>query len=688
MKAVPLVLAGSILAASLSLCAASAQEPAPAPTPEKSKVHGINPANMNTQIKPCEDFFDYATGGWQAQNPIPAAYPRWGTFDELALRNQQDLKTILEAAAKDDKAPAGSIERKLGDFYFAAMNEKAIDAAGAKPLEPEMKRIEAIKDMAGLADEVARLHRLGVNAFFGVGSDQDAKDATKVIADVFQGGLGMPDRDYYLKEDDKSKALRDAYQKHVAKMLELVGDAPETAAAEAQTVMTIETALAKVSMTRVQRRDPQATYHVMAVTELSTLAPEFPWKDYMGGIGLGSLQSLNVSQPDFFKGMGEELKAVPLKDWKTYLRWHYLREASPYLSSDFVKENFAYSQNFSGSKEDLPRWRKAVSATNAALGEDLGQLYVKDYFSPESKAKVLEILHNIKAALKDDLETLPWMSEATRKQAIFKLGKIEEKIGYPDKWRDYSALKIDRDSYVGNMMRASEFEFQRDLDKIGKPVDRTEWHMTPPTVNAYYSPQMNEIVFPAGILQPPFFDPKADDAVNYGAIGVVIGHEITHGFDDKGSQFDAYGNLKNWWTPEDLKNFNERGECIAKQFSSYVVDNDLHLQGKLVEGEAIADLGGVTLAYKAYQKSLGDRPAPAAIDGFTAQQRFFLGFATVWASNIRPQFARFLATIDPHPPAQWRVNGTLANVPEFAKAFGCKGTGPMVNEKDLHCQIW
>lgn len=656
-------------------------------TPARAPVHGIDPANLDTSVKPCEDFYQYSTGGWANRNPIPGAYPRWGTFDELQLRNLEALRIILEAAAKDDKAPRGSGARKLGDFYAAAMDEKKIEAEGAAPLAPEMKRIAAVKDIDGLAAEVARLHRLGVRALFGSGSQQDAKDATRVIAAVSQAGLSLPDRDYYLKEDQKSVALREAFVKHVANIFQLVGDKPDAAAAEAQTVLKLETEMAKASMTRVQRRDPKAIYNPMAVAKLVELAPEFPWTAYFGQVGLKGLGSLNVSQPDFVKALSTQLKAARLEDLKTYLRWHLARQAAPYLSSAFVKESFAFSQAMTGTEEDQPRWRKAVTAANAALGDILGQAYVKQRFSPESKEKVLAMLHNIRAALKEDLQTLQWMSEPTRIRATAKLEKIFEKIGYPDKWKDYSALEIDRKSYYENVLRANAWEFDRDIAKVGKSLDRTEWHMTVSTVNAYYNEHLNEIVFPAGILQPPFFDPQADDAVNYGAIGVVMGHEITHGFDDTGSQYDGEGNLMNWWTPEDLKSFQERGECIAKQFSGYVVDSDLHIQGKLVEGEAIADLGGVTLALKAYEKALNGKAAPAAQDGFTPEQRFFLGFATVWAGNIRPQYARMRGTVDTHPPDRWRVDGTLANVPAFAKAFSC-GQGAMSKGGSDLCQIW
>lgn len=694
MKMENLVLAGLVLLApSLGMAtqAPGTKALAPAtqaPAAHPAAIHGIDPANLDPSAAACADFFQYATGGWVARNPIPPEQSRWGTFDALALRNQTDLKSILEEAAKNEAAPKGSIEQRLGDFYAVAMDEKKAEELGATPLAPYLEQVEAIKDLDGLASETAALHRAGVRIFFGAGSEQDAKDATKVIAEVHQSGLGLPDRDYYLKDDPKSKAIREAYVKYVARVLQLAGDSPEAAAVEALTVLRLETALAKVSMSRVERRDPKATYHPMSVGELKALAPGFPWTLYLNRVGLPSLASLDVGMPEFFKGLSVQLKSEPLADWKTYLRWHVARSFSPYLSAAFVKANFEFSRVMTGAQEDLPRWRKAVAATNGALGEDLGQLYVKARFSPESKTQAVAILHNIKAALKDDLTTLSWMSEPTRKQALIKLSKIEEKIGYPDKWRDYSGLAVDRTSYPGNVARSNAFEFKRDLNKIGKPLDRTEWHMTPATVNAYYSAPMNEIVFPAGILQPPFFDPEADPAVNYGAIGVVIGHEITHGFDDKGSQYDAEGNLKNWWTAEDGKAFKAKGDLIAEQASAYVVDGDLHVQGKLVEGEAIADLGGVALAYRAYQRSLEGKPKPEPVDGFTGDQRFFLGFATVWASGIRPQMARMLATIDSHPPARYRVNGTLADFPAFGRAFSCKPGDVLARTGGKDFQLW
>lgn len=685
MKLIALIVGASILLVS-GIVAAAAQ-PSPAPRKSTTFAGGLDRSWLDPTAKPCDDFFQYATGGWRASHTIPPDYPRWGTFSELALRNQKELRGILEKAAADKKAPAGSITRRLGDFYASAMDMKTRDALGVKPLQGYFKKIDNIKNMKELAVETARLQRLGANVLFRIGSHQDAKDATKMIAWTLQGGLGLPDRDYYLKEDKRSKAMREAYIKHIARSFELAGVGSEKAKANADLILRLETALAKSSMSRVKMRDPKATYNPMSVEDFKRTAPKFPWNAFLNELGLSGLKELSVAQPDFFKALSGELSDIPIDSWKTYLRWHLLSEASSSLSTNFIKENFAFTKGFTGAKKLRPAWRRAVSATDGALGDDLGQIYVKEYFSPESKKRALAILHNVKEALREDLETLAWMSPATRQQALVKLSMIEEKIGYTTKWKDYSSVKINRKTYLENVFAANRYEFRRDLEKIGKPVDRTEWGMIPPTVNAYYDPPMNQIVFPAGILQHPFFDPARDDAYNYGAIGAVMGHEITHGFDDKGSQYDGHGNLKNWWAPEDLKKFKERGERIVAQADAYSVGDGQRLKGKLVEGEAIADLGGVTLALRAYHRSLKGKKA-TVLEGFTGDQRFFLGFAGVWAQNTRPAFAHFLATVDPHPPAPFRVNNTLSNVPAFARAFGCESECTMAYPEDKTAQIW
>ena len=647
---------------------------------------GFDTANLDKTCKPCEDFYQFAMGGWMKANPIPPEYSTWGSFSVLLDKNQQNLRQILEAAAKANAA-AGSNERKIGDFYASCMDTAAVDAAGAKPIEAELLRIAQVKGGMDLQAEMAHLQESGIDAMFRFGSRQDAKDSTQVIASAAQGGLGLPDRDYYLREDEKSTKLRDDYVKHVAKMFELLGDSSDKAAGEAGTVMTIETTLAKASMSNVDRRDPNKTYHRMKIEELRALTPNFSWEAYFKTTGYPRLVETNIGQPEFFKALDAQLTATPLEDWKTYLRWHLLDATAPGLSEKFVTEDFEFhGKALRGAKEILPRWKRCVQATDRNLGEALGQVYVQKYFPPEAKAHALEMVHNLVAALREDLQTLPWMGPETRAQATGKLEAFGVKIGYPDKWRDYSALKIDRTSYMQNELRGAEFEFQRQLSKIGKPVDRTEWGMTPPTVNAYNRSSMNEIVFPAGILQPPFYDPKADDAVNYGGMGAVIGHEITHGFDDQGSKFDAKGNLKDWWSAEDSKNFKERSQCVSDQFDGYVVEGELHENGKLVLGESIADLGGLSISYAAYEKSLQGKQRPADKDGFTPEQRFFLGWAQVWGANTRPEFARLQTNTDPHPLPRFRGNGPLSNMAEFAKAFGCTKGEAMV--RGQVCKIW
>src|SRR6266480_1463061 len=633
---------------------------------------GFDAANLDKACKPCDDFYQFAMGGWMKSNPIPPEYSSWGSFTQLADKNQQNLRQILEAAASA-KAARGSNEQKIGDFYASCMDTAAIDAAGTKPIEPDLARIAAIKSVADLQAVTEYLHSQGIGALFRFNSTQDAKDSSQVIGAAFQGGLGLPEREYYLKPDEKSKQLRDAYVKHVANMFALLGDSAAASGQEAATVLKIETALATASMKNTDLRDPDKTYHKMTLADLKTLTPTFSWESYFKAAGHAELKGINVAQPDFFKSLDAQLAATPIDDWKTYLRWHLVNSAAPGLSEKFVNEEFDFrGKTLTGAKEIQPRWKRCVQATDRALGEALGQVYVQKYFPPAAKARALEMVHNLIAALRDDLQTLPWMGPETRTQATAKLEAFAVKIGYTDKWRDYSALKIDRRSYAENVVRASEFDFARRLNKIGKPVDRTEWGMTAPTVNAYNNSNMNEIVFPAGIMQPPFYDPNADDAVNYGGMGAVIGHEITHGFDDHGSKFDGKGNRKDWWTPEDLRNFQSRAKCVSDQFDGYVVDGDLHENGKLVLGESIADLGGLAIAYAAYEKSLAGKPRPPDRDGFTPEQRFFLGWAQVWGANERLEYARLMANTNPHPLGRFRANGPLSNMAEFAKAFGCK----------------
>jgi len=647
---------------------------------------GFSPSNLDKTCKPCDDFYQFAMGGWMKSNPIPAEYPSWGTFAELAEKNQQNLRHVLEESATV-KAAAGSNTQKIGDFYASCMDTAAIEAAGTKPLEPALARIAKLNSLAAIPEEAARLQGENVRVLFRFDAAQDPKDSARVIGTASQGGLGLPDRDYYLREDEKSKQLREAYVKHVAKMFVLLGDAEDKAAAEAATVMAIETSLAKASSSNVELRDPVKNYHLMNLADVQPLTPNFSWDAYFKAVGHTELKELNVRQPEFFKALNAQLNATSLDDWKTYLRWHLVNAAAATLPEKFVAEDFEFrGRTLTGAKEIQPRWKRCVQATDRALGEALGQVYVQQYFPPEAKAHALDMVHNLISALRDDLKTLPWMGPETRAQAAAKLAAFGIKIGYTDKWRDYSKLPIDRSSYLENWTRGARFEFARQLNEIGKPVDRTEWGMTPPTVNAYNSSSRNEIVFPAGILQPPFYDPKADDAVNYGGMGAVIGHEISHGFDDHGSQYDLNGNLKNWWTDEDLKNFKTRTDCVSNQFDGFEVEPGLHQNGKLVLGESIADLGGLTISYAAYEKSLEGKPRPKDLDGFTPEQRFFLGWAQVWGANERPEFARLQTNTNPHPLPRFRVIGPLSNMAVFAQAFGCKKGDAMVREQS--CKIW
>ena len=650
--------------------------------------HGFDLANLDKNAAACTDFFQYVNGGWLVANPIPPAYPSWGVANVLSEKNRDVLHDILEASAKNTRAKKGSNEQKVGDYYAACMDEAKVEAAGLTPLQAELGRIAKVDDQKALQNEVAHLHSMGVGVLFNSGSTQDYKNSAEVTAVISQGGLGLPDRDYYVKDDARSKMIRSEYVKHVAKMFELMGDDAAKAASEAQAVMALETKLAAASKTRVELRDTEKRYHRMPMTKLSDLGANFDWPAYFRNIGVTQKPDVNVATPDFFKVMDQQLTATPFADWQTYLRWSLINGTASGLSSKFVDEDFNFKGKIlQGVKENQPRWKRCVAATDRALGEALGEVYVKTAFPPAAKARALEMVRNLEAALKSDITTLSWMSDATRKQAIVKLDAFLNKIGYPDKWRDYSSLPIDRGSYIANRFRVGQFNERRDLNKIGKPVDRMEWGMSPPTVNAYYNPQINEIVFPAGILQPPYFDATADDAFNYGGMGSIIGHEMTHGFDDQGSQFGATGNLANWWGEADLKAFKARAKCVIDQFSGFEVEKGLNENGNLVVGESIADLGGLVIAYAAFQKAMEGKPR-VVIDGFTPEQRFFLGYARGWATSTRPELARMLVTVDPHPLPKFRVNGPLSNMPQFAAAFQCKAGDPMVRPEKERCEIW
>ncbi|HEX3321601.1 MAG TPA: M13 family metallopeptidase [Terriglobales bacterium] len=640
---------------------------------------------LDKTIDPCTDFYAYACSKWQQQNPIPSDRPSWGRFNELQERGEYIVRDILEKSGPSQSSRS-PLEQKIGDYYASCMDESVIEKAGTKPLDENFQRIAALKSKQDLAREAVRLHREGVNALFSFGSQEDFKNSTMVIAQVDQGGLGLPDRDYYFKEDAKSADLRKKYVEHVAKMFQLLGDAPDKSAQEAKAVMDIETALAKNALDPTTRRDPAKIYHKMTSAELASLGPAFNWNVYLTEVGAPQISGLNVAEPDFVKGLDGVLNNTSLDDLKTYLRWQTLHTAAPFLPAAFVQENFNFfSKELQGTKELRPRWKRCVTFTNNDLGEAVGQKYVEQTFGAEGKARMLTMVEALEKVLGQDIQTLPWMGEETKKQAAVKLAAITNRIGYPDKWRDYSSLKIATGDALGNSLRANEFEFQRQLNKIGKPVNKNDWPYPPTTVNASYNPLQNNITFPAAILQPPFFDKEADDSMNFGAIGAAIGHELTHGFDDEGSQFDAKGNLNDWWTADDKKKFEERTACIRDQYGDYVAVDDVKLNGKLTLGENTADNGGLRIAYMALMNTLaGKEPAPK--DGFTAQQRFFLGFANIWCGQRTDAFTRMLATIDPHSPGRWRVNGTLSNMPEFRDAFQCKPNAAMVRQNA--CRVW
>ncbi len=643
----------------------------------------LDVTSMDKSVDPCTDFYTYSCGGWMKANPIPPDKTNWTVSSKLEDDNKLILRDVLETAAKPD-TNRDATNQKIGDYYAACMDEKAIDSAAAKPLQPALDRIAALHSKDELAGMAAQL--VNTNVLFNFGSDQDYKNSSEVIAETDQGGLGLPDRDYYFKNDAKSVELRKAYVAHVEKMFELLGDKPADAQKEADTVLRIETALAKASLTRVERRDPQRLYHRMPLAQLQTLTPAFQWSVYMTKVGLPSVNSLNVATPEFFKAMNAEIKKESLDHWKAYLRWHLANENAEFLAASFVNEDFAfYGKTLRGQQELEPRWKRCVGYVDNDLGEALGKAFVERTFGPEAKARALVMVQQIEAAMEQDINSLPWMTDATKQHALEKLHSVANKIGYPDKWRDYSSLTINRDDEMGNVLRARSFEFNRQLAKIGKPVDRGEWQMTPPTVNAYYDPQKNDINFPAGILQPPFFDPKSDDAPNYGDTGATIGHELTHGFDDEGRQFDAKGNLRDWWTAEDAKQFNQRAECISNQYSQYVIVDDIKINGKLTLGEDVADLGGLLLAYMAWQDQTKDQKLEP-LEGFTPEQRFFIGYAQDWCGNIRDESKRLRATVDPHSPDKYRTNGVVSNMPQFQQAFQCKTGAPMAPAN--RCRVW
>jgi putative endopeptidase len=658
---------------------------------------GIDRANLDPACKPCTDFWRYANGGWVDRNPIPARLSLWGTFAVLTDANHERLRAILESAAANQSAPPGSNERRIGDYYASCMDTAAIDARGLQPLQADFDRIAAVhsvQDLAAALIEFQRIVKRDSRQLLAIGpvvltGRQDSKDSTEVIVNITEGGLSLPEREYYLKQDARSREIRDRFLKHVARMFELLGYEPERAEAAAKTVMAFETALAEATMTNVQRRDPYAIYHKTDLAGLAALTPEFDWKPLLRQFHTPEATPINVSQPEFVRKFNHQLSAVPVEDWKTWLRWRVLNLATSNLSKPFATEDFHFTSTvLRGIKEQQPRWQTCTAEVDLALGDALGEAFVRKHFTPEAKRRMNELVENLRATLREELERADWLAPETRKNAIAKLNAFVAKIGYPDKWRDYSALKIERKSYFDNVRAAELYDRQYQLSKIGRPVNHDDWRMTAPTVNASAFPGRNEITFPAGILQPPFFDVNADDAVNYGAIGAVIGHEMGHHFDDQGSKFDAEGNLKNWWTPEDRKQFEARAACVSDQFDKLDVGEGLRHNGKLVLGEALGDLAGLKLAYNAYQRSLRGKPEPPVIDGFTAGQRFFLAFARIWAGQARPEEIRRRLNTDPHPLGPFRVIGTLQNMPEFHAAFQCKPGDPMVRPPAVQCKLW
>jgi len=664
--------------------AASAQD---APITSFPYTPGLDVSSMDRSADACSDFYQYSCGGWLKNNPIPSDQAKWSVYGKLYQDNQRFLWGILDSLAKNTEG-RNATQQKIGDYFAACMDEAAVEKLGVKPLAPYLARIAAMKDKRELGSVLGDLHMDTGDAglFFGVGSNQDFANSNDVIAFAGAGGLGLPDRDYYTKDDDRSKDIRNKYVAHVTRVFNLLGDRPEVAAKNALVVMSVETALAKASLTRVQKRDPYNLFHKMDGKALRATTPAFDWDGYLGKLGLAKLDTFNVTEPAYFKAFDAEIGSRSLDEIGTYLRWHIAKEASPYLSTAFVNENFEFfSKTLRGVPQLRPRWKRCVTLVDSQLGEALGQEFVARAFSPKLKDDTNRMTKRIEQAMRDDISSLTWMSDATKKRALEKLETIVNKIGYPDKWRDYSSVDVKRGDFFGNVERATRFEQKRDLAKIGKPLDRGEWLMTPPTVNAYYNAQMNDINFPAGVLQPPLYDPKMDDAPNYGNTGGTIGHELTHGFDDQGRQFDAQGNLKDWWTAEDSKAFESRAQCIADQYAQYVIVDDIKINSKLTLGEDVADVGGLVLAWMAWKAETVDKKLEDR-DGMTPEQRFFVGYAQWACENDRPENLRVKALTDPHSPGKYRVNGLVVNMPEFEKAFSCKAGSPMAAVK--RCRVW
>ena len=649
---------------------------------------GFSIDTIDKSIDPCVDFYQYACGNWIKNSEIPPDQSQWVSFVELHERNMDIMRGILEKASVGG-AGRNAIDQKIGDFYGSCMDEKAVDTKGLNALKPELERIDAIKNKQELIDYIAHAHTIGASSLFAFYTQSDLHNADQVIAYIDQGGLTLPDRDYYLKDDDKSKAIRQHFTDYMNTVFELSGTPAGQTSAQADTVLGIETALAKAQMDRTARRDPKTRDHKMSRADAIALGPNFHLEQFFQGVNAPNFTELNVGNPEFFKQVNAFLESESLDSLKTYVRWHLLHAAAPWLSQPFVEANFKYQQALTGQKEIQARWKRCVNLTDRQLGEALGQRYVDVAFPPESRARMLKMVDALEKSLDSDIQNLSWMSADTKKQAKVKLEAIRNKIGYPSVWRDYSSVEVKPGDLLGNIQRTSAFEAKRQIAKIDKPLDRKEWGMTPPTVNAYYSPPYNEIVFPAGILQPPFFDPNMDDAVNFGGIGLVIGHELTHGFDDQGRKYDPHGNLHDWWTAEDGTEFEKRVSCVADEYSGFVAVDDVKLNGRLTLGENTADNGGARIALAALEGMIAaDKTGKEGqkIDGYTPEQRFFLGFGRVWCEKSRPEILRMRVLTDPHSPGRYRVNGVVQNMPEFQKAFGCKAGQPMVAENA--CHVW
>jgi putative endopeptidase len=651
-------------------------------------IPSLDVSAMDKSVDPCVDLYRYSCGGWQKKNPIPPDQTSWTVYGKLYQDNLTFLRGILEQSGPS--APQrDAVTQKIGDFYASCMDESIADKRGVAAIQPQLDAIAGLKSARDMASLIARVSLpFGRTLLFAAGSTQDPDNSERVIADLDQGGLGLPDRDYYTKDDAKSKEIRRRYVLHVQAVFEMLGDNPQMAKQNSETILRMETALAKASWTRVERRDPYKLKNKMKVADLNTLAPNFDWQTYYRELQYPKFEIVNVDAPPFYKQMNTELTSEPLDNWKNYFRFHVADQYAPFLSSNFVQEDFEFYRKYlRGAKEMQPRWKRCVQYSDYNLGEALGQVYVRRVFSPELKASTLDMVNGIEKAMGERIRQLDWMSPETKQQAVAKLAAIRNKIGYPDKWRDYSSVKIVPEDFAGNIQRAAEFELHRDINKIGKPVDHGEWDTSPATVDAYYNPQMNDINFPAGVLQPPLYDPKMDDAPNYGDTGGTIGHELTHGFDDEGSQFDAQGNLKNWWTKEDREKFDARTKCVADQYSQYVMVDDVHVNGELTLGENVADLGGEILAFMAWKDATKDKTLHA-IDDLSPEQRFFVGFAQWDCANMRDEELRVRAMTDPHSPAQYRINGVVVNMSDFAHAFSCKAGQPMVSPPEKVCKIW